>query len=203
MNQRNLDLASNEETEENESFNPTDRQTWRNWLSRNHSSSKGVWLRIQKKNSTKTGIVLEDAVEEALCFGWIDSKLKTVDENSFKLLLTPRKKGSVWSRINKQRIEKLTGQGLMTAAGLQKAEAAQLDGSWTRLEAVYEITLPEDFRNSLAADLAAQKNFEGFSNSVKRQILWWIESAKKTETRQRRIELAMISMAQNRLPFPS
>jgi len=99
-----------------------DRKAWREWLDKNHSSSLGVWLIIQKKNSHEKGVSLGDVVEEALCFGWIDSKLNVVDEKCFKLLLTPRKPKSIWSKQNKQRAEKLILQGLMTAVGLKKIE---------------------------------------------------------------------------------
>jgi len=180
-----------------------DRKAWREWLDKNHSSSLGVWLIIQKKNSHEKGVSLGDVVEEALCFGWIDSKLNVVDEKCFKLLLTPRKPKSIWSKQNKQRAEKLIQQGLMTAAGLKKIEAAKKDGSWNRLDAIEEIKLPEDFKKALAADKNALKNFEAFSNSLKKQTLWWIENTKKPETRLRRIQQTVTMAAQNRKAVPS
>jgi uncharacterized protein YdeI (YjbR/CyaY-like superfamily) len=156
-----------------------------------------------KKDSGKIGVSLGDVVEEALCFGWIDSKLNVVDEKRFKLLLTPRKPKSIWSKQNKQRAEKLIQQGLMTAAGLKKIEAAKKDGSWNRLDAIEEIKLPEDFKKALAADKNTLKNFEAFSNSLKKQTLWWIENAKKPETRLRRIQQTVTMAAQKRKAVPS
>jgi uncharacterized protein YdeI (YjbR/CyaY-like superfamily) len=103
-----------------ETFDFQDRKAWREWLDKNHDSISSVWLIVQKKNSSKIGVSLEDVVEEALCFGWIDSKLNVVDENCFKLLLAPRKPKSIWSKQNKIRAEKLIQQGLMTAAGGKK-----------------------------------------------------------------------------------
>jgi uncharacterized protein YdeI (YjbR/CyaY-like superfamily) len=186
-----------------QSFHPVDRKAWRAWLTRNHGSAEGVWLVVLKKNSGKAGVHLEEAVEEAVCFGWIDSKLNVADVNSFRLLFTPRKPGSIWSKSNKQRVEKLIQQGLMTEAGLEKVEAAKQDGSWNRIDTIDELRLPEDLRRTLAADSAAQKNFDAFSDSAKKMILWWIESAKKNETRQKRIQQAVASSAQNKKPFLS
>ena len=115
---------------------------------------------------------LADVVEEALCFGWIDSKLNVIDENHFKLLLTPRKKGSIWSKRNKQRVRRLIRQGLMTEAGLKVVEAAKKEGSWNRLDAVEELRLPEDLVKTLEVNKSAQKSFGAFSDSLKKQILW-------------------------------
>ena len=118
-------------------------------------------------------------------------------------MLTPRKPKSIWSKQNKQRAEKLIQQGLMTAAGLKKIEAAKKDGSWNRLDAIEEIKLLEDFKKALAADKNTLKNFEAFSNSLKKQTLWWIENAKKPETRLRRIQQTVTMAAQNRKAVPS
>jgi len=181
-----------------ETFSAPDRKAWRKWLSKNHDSSTGVWLVVRKKNVGESGISLEDGMEEALCFGWIDSKLNVVDEKRFKLLFTPRKRGSIWSKTNKQRVEKLINQGLMTDAGLVKIEAAKRDGSWNRLDAVEELRVPEDLENALSANGNARKNFESFSDSAKKQLLWWIESAKTQETRSKRVSQAVIIAAENR-----
>jgi len=181
-----------------ETFNTPDRKAWREWLRKNYDSSTGVWLVVSKKNVGESGISLEDGMEEALCFGWIDSKLNVVDEKRFKLLFTPRKRGSIWSKTNKQRVEKLINQGLMTDAGLVKIEAAKRDGSWNRLDAVEELRVPEDLENALSANGNARKNFESFSDSAKKQLLWWIESAKTQETRSKRVSQAVIIAAENR-----
>jgi uncharacterized protein YdeI (YjbR/CyaY-like superfamily) len=184
-----------------ETFAPQDRKAWRHWLTRNHATSKGVWLIIQKKNSPQKGVTLEEATEEAVAFGWIDSKLNVVDEKRYKLLFSPRKAGGIWSKSNKDRVEKLLREGLMTDTGLQKVEEAKRDGSWTRLDAVEELRLPEDFKKAL--DESAKRSFEAFNDSLKKQILWWIESAKRQETRTSRIEQAVIMAKENRKTFPS
>lgn len=184
-----------------EVLDPKERRDWREWLSKNHASSQGIWVIVSKKKSDKKGISLEDVVEEALCFGWIDSKLNVVDEKSFKLLLTPRKPGSIWSKANKQRVEKLIGQGLMTGEGLGKIEAAKRGGSWNRLDAVEELRVPEDFGNALAANGNAKENFESFTLSAKKQLLWWIESARTHKTRLKRISQAVVVAAENNKAF--
>ena len=186
-----------------ECFDPEDRRLWREWLSANHDKAQGIWLVIKKKNSKKKGVNLADAVEEALCFGWIDSTLNVVDETCFKLLMTPRRQGSIWSRTNKNRVEKLIQDGLMTTAGLTKIEAAKIDGSWNKLDSAEEMILPEDFQKTLALDETARRNFESFNDSAKKQILWWIGSAKRQETRARRIQLAVVMAKQNSKVIPT
>ena len=183
-------MSPSRTAEKRENFNPSDRKAWREWLSRNHSTSTGVWLTVRKKNTGEGGIMLEDAVEEAICFGWIDSKLHVADEKAYTLLFTPRKPGSIWARTNKARVEKLIREGLMTPAGLAKVEAAKKDGSWNRLDAVEDLVAPEDLRKALA-DESAEKGYEAFNDSVKKQILWWIASAKTPQTRLRRIRQAV------------
>jgi uncharacterized protein YdeI (YjbR/CyaY-like superfamily) len=193
-------LVAEKENGKTEIFDPESRQAWHDWLSKNHHSSKGVWLVIRKKNSRKDGINLENAIEEAVAFGWVDSKLNVHDKDSFRLIFTPRQRGSIWSKSNKQRVEKLTKQGLMTPAGNATVEAAKQDGSWNRLDSINELKLPQDFRSALASDQIAQKTFDGYSDSVKKQILWWLESAKRKDTRQKRIEQATAWAAQGKNP---
>jgi uncharacterized protein YdeI (YjbR/CyaY-like superfamily) len=188
---------------EREIFDPVDRKDWREWLKKNHKSSTGVWLIIQKKDSNKKGITLDDAVEEAVSFGWIDSKMQPVDEDHYRLFMTPRKPGSTWSKSNKTRVEKLIRSGLMTNAGFEKVEAAKRDGSWDKLNAIDELIIPEDFAEALSANSIAKRNFESFTDSTKKQIFWWIESAKRMETRRKRVEQASILAAQNKRPFSS
>lgn len=164
-----------------------ERYAWRKWLVQKHNFSRGAWLIIQKKGSDNKGVSLEDAVEEALCFGWIDSRLNVIDTKSFKLLFTPRKPRSVWSKINKQRAEKLIRKGLMTSVGLKKIEEAKRDGSWNSLDTIEELQLPEDLREAPITNKNAQQHFKFFNASTKKQILWWIKSAKTPETRLKRI----------------
>ena len=131
------------------------RAEWRAWLERNHSTSPGVWLAVGKKGNTRTTLTYDDAVEEALCFGWIDSVVNRLDADRFKQLLTPRKRGSAWARTNKERVERLVAQGLMTDAGLAAVEAAKADGSWHALDDVENLVVPGDLLAALAANTAA------------------------------------------------
>lgn len=168
-----------------------DRKVWRKWLEKNHATAGGVWLEYYKKASGKQRLTIAEAVEEALCFGWIDSKAKPVDAERFKQTFTPRKPKSVWSKINKARVAKLTRAGLMTHAGLEKVNAAKRDGSWNRLDAVDLNALPKDFQDALEANPTAAKNFAAFSKSAKGMTLWWILSAKRVETREKRVRAAV------------
>lgn len=178
-----------------------DRATWRNWLIQNHQSSIGVWLIYYKVKSGKPSVSYSEAVKEALCFGWIDSKTKSLDDDRYMQIFTPRKPKSVWSKLNKQYIEELIAEGLMTPAGLQKIEAAKQDGSWTLLDAIEALIVPPDLAEALEKNAIAKQNFDAFSNSTKKVILYWIDSAKRAETRQNRIEKTLTAAAENRSPL--
>lgn len=170
-----------------EKFYPANRKEWRNWLSKNYDTATGVWLVLHKKVSTKPTVSYNDAVEEALCFGWIDSKPNKLDAEAYLLLFTPRKPKSVWSKPNKERIERLVQQGLMTEAGMRKIEAAKKDGSWEALKDIDEMRMPGDLKKALAVNKAARTNFEQFPPSAKKNIYLWIKTAKKLETRAKRV----------------
>lgn len=163
------------------------RQQWRAWLKENHAKSAGIWFVYFKKQTGKPRVTYDEAVEEALCFGWIDSVPRKFDENRSKLLFTMRKPKSVWSKLNKARIEILIEKGLMTEIGLAKIEAAKKDGSWNALDASDNLEIPIDLAKAFERNKAAKKNFDAFSDSVKRVILSWIFSAKRDETRAARI----------------
>jgi uncharacterized protein YdeI (YjbR/CyaY-like superfamily) len=177
------------------------RQEWRLWLEKNYHSSIGIWLIYYKVKSGKPSIKYSEAVKEALCFGWIDSKVKTIDEERYMQIFTPRKPKSVWSKLNKQYIEELIQTGLMTEAGIKKIEAAKQDGSWTTLDAIEALLIPQDLQQALEASDAAKTYFTKFSNTSKKNILQWIESAKRPETRLKRIQQTVISVAQNKNPL--
>jgi uncharacterized protein YdeI (YjbR/CyaY-like superfamily) len=176
---------------------PKDRAAWRKWLEDNHTSSESVWLVINKKNSRIRGISLNDAVEEALCFGWIDGRLNIVDDKRYKLLFSPRKSKSIWSKNNKLKIERLIQQGLMTAAGFEKIEAAKKNGSWGAIDSVEKLVVPIDLQKALDDNPTAKKNFSGFSDSYKKRILYWILSAKRPETRSKRIQQTVAMTEKN------
>src|SRR5262245_8150472 len=173
------------------------RAAWRRWLEKNHATARGVWLILDKKIAGRRPLSCDEAVEEALCFGWVDSVVNTVDEARYKQLFSPRKPKSSWSKSNKVRIERLIEQGLMAPAGLEKVEVAKRDGSWTVLDAVAALTIPPDLEQALAANDAARQHFLKFSNSAKKGILWWIQSAKRPETRVKRIAETVALAARN------
>ena len=187
--------------QQRETFQATNRQQWREWLDKNHHTSLGVWLIYYKVKSGKSSVQYSEAVKEALCFGWIDSQVKSLDEERYMQLYTPRRAKSVWSKLNKQYIQELIAQGLMTEAGLEKIEAAKKDGSWNKLDAIEELIIPADLKQALTANETARRHFEAFSNSTKKNILFWIETAQRPETRLRRIEQTLSSAAQNKNPL--
>ncbi|MCC5640085.1 YdeI/OmpD-associated family protein [Nostoc sp. CHAB 5844] len=179
----------------------SDRQAWREWLAKNHLISPGVWLIYYKVKSGQPSVRYSEAVKEALCFGWIDSKVKSLDANRYQQIFTPRKPKSVWSKLNKQYIEELIAQALMSEVGLTKIADAKQDGSWNSLDAIEALTIPIDLQQALETNSSAKLNFAAFSNSVKKNILFWIESAKRSETRLKRIEQTVTSVAQNKNPL--
>ena len=170
------------------SIHPETRLAWRIWLEQNHTRLKGVWVISYKKNAGKPRFEYDEAVEEALCFGWIDSKPNKLDHERSMLWFAPRKPGTGWSKINKERAERMIAAGLMAPAGLAKIEVARKDGSWNRLDAIEALEIPTDLEQALSAYPSAQGNFEAFPRSVKRGILEWISNAKTPVTRAKRIE---------------
>jgi uncharacterized protein YdeI (YjbR/CyaY-like superfamily) len=165
-----------------------DRAAWRRWLERNHATSDGVWLVIAKKGSGLASVTQEEAVEEALCFGWIDAKANRLDDRRWKQWMGRRKPGSGWSALNKRRAARLIAEGRMAPAGLATIEAAKADGSWTKLDASHALTVPPDLARALRAHPNARERFDAFPPSSRRAILEWIDAAKRPETRARRIE---------------
>ena len=146
-------------------------------------------------------VTYDDLVEEALCYGWIDSRPGKLDDERTMLRFTPRKRRSVWSRPNKERVERLIADGRMTAPGLRLVEAAKADGSWDALNDVDDLLVPEDLAAALAGAPAAARGFEALSPSMKRPILFWVGSAKRRETRARRIEETLRYAAAGRSPI--
>ena len=184
-------------TRELQQYYAKDRKTWRDWLEKNHAISPGVWLVYYKKQTGKPSVSDDEAIEEALCFGWVDSRPNVLDEERFMKLFSPRKPQNPWSKLNKQQVEKLLAEGLMAPAGLAKIEAAKRDGSWDSYDAIESLTIPIDLQQALAANTTAQNNFAAFPPSSKKNILWWIASAKQPETRRKRVEETVALAAQN------
>lgn len=170
------------------STHPLSRDEWRQWLMANHLQPAGVWVVSYKKATGKPRVEYDEAVEEALCFGWVDSKPNKLDAERTLLWFAPRKPGSGWSRPNKLRVERMTRAGLMMEAGLAKVEQARRDGSWTKLDAIEDLEIPADLGDALSAYPLAASNFAGFPRSAKRGILEWIANAKTKETRSRRVD---------------
>jgi len=170
------------------------RKDLRRWLQKNHTQSESVWLIIHKKNSPGKSITVPEAVEEGLCFGWIDSKANKIDNEKYKLLFAPRKPKSVWSKVNKARIERLITEGLMASPGLAKIEAAKKSGNWSSIDAIEEYEMPAVLKLALAKNKTAHKHFDAFPPSAKKAIYQWIIAAKREETLQKRV-LETVSMA--------
>ena len=170
-----------------EIFYPSTREAWRGWLQEFHLSKQAVWVVFHKKSSDKASITWTEAVEEALCFGWIDSKKVSVDAESSHQFFSKRKAKGTWSKINKDKVELLIANGQMTAAGLKAIALAKENGSWTMLDDVEKLVIPEDLIKVLKTKAGAEDFFLGLSKSVKKAMLQWIMFAKRTETREKRI----------------
>lgn len=190
-------MAEKSRLDDYDRIEPRSRAGWRQWLSENHTCGEGVWLVYPRKGSGLTGPTVEDAAEEALCFGWIDSLPRALDEKRTMLLVAPRKRGSNWLAINKARVEKLIRAKLMTPAGLAVIEAAKMDGAWAALDHVEALVEPDDLGAAFKAHPGSRGHWDGFPRSVKRGILEWILNAKKPETRAARITETAEKAAQN------
>jgi uncharacterized protein YdeI (YjbR/CyaY-like superfamily) len=166
-----------------------DRKEWRDWLKKNYKKEKGVWLLHYKKHTKKPGALHKEALEEALCFGWIDSTLKRIDNEKFILKYTPRKENSIWSKLNKDTAERLTKEGKMAKAGFEKIEEAKKNGKW---QAAYtskkKLRIPPDLKKQLSKNKNALKNFKNFANTYQNMYIGWVTGAKTEETRKKRIK---------------
>ena len=168
-------------------FHPESREQWRAWLADHHDTERGAWLVSWKQATGRPSLPYEAMIEEALCFGWVDSTVRTLDSERSMMLMTPRKPTSTWARTNKDRVERLLAAGLMQPAGIAAVEAAKANGSWTVLDSVDALEVPDDLAAALDAEPGARAAYEGFSPSNRKMILWWVKSAKRPETRERRI----------------
>ena len=178
-----------------------DRNEWRKWLEKNHLKASEVFLIHYKKSSGKGGLNHFDAVEEALCFGWIDSKLKKLDEERFILRYTPRKGKSVWSKINKETAERMIQSGKMTEAGMEKINLAKKQGLWqTAYTNIVKERLPSDLKKSLLENKVAWKNFQSFANSYRNTYIGWVKNAKTNSTRKKRICEVVKRSKENKKP---
>jgi uncharacterized protein YdeI (YjbR/CyaY-like superfamily) len=167
---------------------PSDPESWRAWLVANHAISPGVHLATWRRHTGKPTLTYEQAIEEALCVGWIDGKAGRLDEDRTLLWFTQRRPNSGWSRPNKERIERLLAAGRMQPAGLAVIEEAKRRGTWSLLDDVEALVVPDDLSTAFEANPGAREQWDGFSRSSRRAILEWIVQARRPETRARRIE---------------
>ncbi|MBC8152148.1 MAG: YdeI/OmpD-associated family protein [Bacteroidetes bacterium] len=163
------------------------RAAWRQWLAGNHATEKSVWLKIYKKTSVTPSVYYDEAVDEALCFGWVDSSIKKGDDQHYLQFFAKRNPKSNWSRVNKDKVARLIEGGLMTDAGLTMVELAKKTGTWTALDEVENLINPPDLQTQLDGNPVARGYFEEFPRSVKRGILEWLLNAKTPATRSKRI----------------
>jgi uncharacterized protein YdeI (YjbR/CyaY-like superfamily) len=169
-------------------YYPKNKEAWRNWLQKNHVNKHHVWLIIYKKDSGKPSVTYNEVVEEALCFGWIDSKPNKRDDESYFLFIAARKPKSGWSAVNKKRIEKLLQQNKIEAVGMKKIEDAKKDGSWILLDKIEALEMPAALKKAFAKNKPALQNFLAFPTGVKKQTYQWIISAKSETTLQKRLD---------------
>jgi len=177
---------------------PANRAAWRRWLRANHAKSTGIWMVFLK--GAERQLTYEDAVEEALCFGWIDSLMRPIDARSYRQLFTPRKPKSNWSALNKRRVASLIERKLMAAPGLAKIDAAKRNGSWTKLDAVEAMIVPPDLARALAANRKAKAFFDALSPSSRKGILYWVTGVKTPELRAKRVAHAVAQAARGLRP---
>lgn len=176
-----------------EDYCPYDKQNWRKWLELNHNKKKAVWLIFYKKKSPNYNLSWSESVDEALCFGWIDSTKKTIDKERYMQYFSRRKPNSIWSKINKDKVDYLTSENLMQEAGYKTIKIAKKNGSWSILDEVEALVIPEDLKKEFNEREGSLEYYKSLSKSAKKILLGWVVLAKRTETRQKRI----IKIAEN------
>jgi len=187
---------------ESESLHVLSTQEWRDWLQQNHTKKQSVWLIQYKKNSDTPSISWSEAVDEALCFGWIDSTRRPIDEEKYMQYFGKRKANSTWSKVNKEKVEKLIADGRMTSAGLESIKIAKQNGSWTILDAVEALIIPEDLEVAFETTPGSKDFFLSLSKSAKKNILAWLVLARRPETRLQRIKETVESAGRKLKPKP-
>jgi len=176
-----------------EDYCPNSKEEWRKWLELNRNKKDAIWLIFYKKKSPNHNLSWSESVDEALCFGWIDSTKRTIDSEKYKQYFSKRKVKSNWSKINKDKIKTLIDQGLMEEEGYKSIEIAKENGSWTILDGVEALVIPEDLKEEFINYKDSAEYFDSLSKSVKKILLYWIVSAKRPETKKKRI----IEVAEN------
>lgn len=176
----------------------TSRAQWRSWLKKHHTRQTGIWLVYWKKGHPDKHIGYVPIVEEALCFGWIDSTARSLDKERAMLHVCPRKPNSMWSKVNKGHVDRLIASKLMMPAGLKAIEVAKANGSWATLDAVDSLEVPEDLARALARNTLAETHFSAFPPSARKYILYWVSSARTPTTREKRIS-EVVSLAERNI----
>jgi uncharacterized protein YdeI (YjbR/CyaY-like superfamily) len=166
---------------------PKSRKAWRAWLEKNHASSSGIWLVYAKKHTGIPSLTYAEAVEEALCFGWIDSLIHSIDDSLYKQIFTPRKDTSAWSALNRTRVETLSASGLMTPAGMKQIDLAKKTGRWDATPHIEALKMPPELKKALDGNAAAKKNWPTYTASQQKAFLRMVDGAKTAETRARRV----------------
>ena len=186
--------------QEIETFYPQNREQWRQWLVNNHNSKASIWVVFYKIKSAMPTISWSEAVDEALCFGWVDSRKKPVDDQKYIQFYCKRKAASTWSKINKEKIARLLAERLIQPAGLASIETAQHNGSWNILDDVEELKIPVDLEAALLSNEGAMEFYLSLSKSKRKQILQWLVLTKVEKTRQKRIDEIAGLAAQKKKP---
>lgn len=171
-----------------ETYCPKSQADWREWLEKNHQAKRSVWLVYYKASTKIASLSWSEAVDEALCFGWIDSTKKTIDKERYRQYFTRRKPKSTWSKVNKEKVAKLIQNNQMREAGFLSIEIAKQNGSWTLMDGVEALIIPEDLKVALNKKEGSMEFFQNQTKSTQRGLLYWVVIAKKTETRKKRIE---------------
>lgn len=187
-------------TDKFEKYYAKDRKTWRRWLEKNHTKCQGIWLIYYKKDSGKTRVPYADAVEEALCFGWIDTTSRPGDKDYYIQLFVPRKPKSGWSKLNKDRVEKLIQNKQMMPAGLKAIETAKGNGTWAKLDDVESETPVPELQKAFNKNKKAKAHFDSLTKWNRKYILYWVSGAKRAETRAARIEEVMEALSRKDMP---
>lgn len=183
-----------------DTYCPGSRADWRQWLAENHQSKQSIWLVYYKAATKIPSLSWSEAVDEALCFGWIDSTKKTIDEERYMQYFSRRKPSSTWSKINKDKVEHLLQNNLMMQAGLASIETAKQNGTWSLMDDIENLIIPEDLASALNENESAMAFFESQSKSIRKTLMHWVVTAKRAETREKRIAVIAEEAAKGMRP---
>ena len=179
-------------------------EPWQTWIAKNHSHAQGVWLQIFKKDSGQRTVTYDEALDVALCFGWIDGQKKSYNKESFLQKFTPRRPKSVWSKRNQEHVARLIKSKRMKPAGLKAIEAAKKDGRWAQAyDSPKNMSVPKDFLNELSKNKKAKEFFETLNKANLYAIAWRLQTAKKTETREKRMKAMLATVSYTHLTLPT